>query len=49
MSNRTPPSSRLSATIIAAVLLFSGNFAGAANEEIDVQNDEIDVTLFLAL
>ena len=46
MSNRTPPSSRLSATIIAAVLLFSGNYAVAANEVIDVQNDEIDVTLF---
>ena len=46
MSNRTPPSSRLSATIVAAVLLFSGNYAGAANKVIDVQNDEIDVTLF---
>ena len=46
MSNRTPPSGRLSATIVAAVLLFSGNYAGAANKVIDVQNDEIDVTLF---
>ena len=46
MSIRTPLSSQLSASIVAAVLFFSGNYAGAADKVIDVQNDEIDVTLF---
>ena len=46
MSNRAPISGQLYASIVAAVLLFSGSCTEAADKVIDVQNDEIDVTLF---
>ena len=46
MSKLEPLFSRLCLSIVAAVLFLQGSYAVAEYEVIDVQNDEIDVTLF---